>query len=185
MILHDLRGVGLGQRSAEDGEVLREGVDRPALHAPDAGDHAVAGDHLLLHAEVAAAVGDELVELLERAGVEEQFHPLAGGQLARLVLLAQARLAAAQLGELLEVRKLLGVRHGGSPKKRAARSRPRAADQAASRQLRAYAFTTGFLSSPTPCSFTVNTSPGARGAIPDGVPVERMSPGSSVMMADV
>ena len=42
----------------------------------------------------------------KRAGVEEQIDALAGGELARLVLAAQALLAAAQLGaplELLEV----------------------------------------------------------------------------------
>ena len=53
---------------------------------PVAGDDAVAGHDLLLHAEVAAAVGDELVDLLEGAGIEEQLDALARGQLAGLVL---------------------------------------------------------------------------------------------------
>ncbi len=43
---------------------------------------------------------DEHVEFLERALVEQQFHPLARGQLAALVLRLDARLAApdARLG---------------------------------------------------------------------------------------
>ena len=72
MILHDLGGVGFGERAAEDGEVLREGVGEPAVDATVAGDHAVAGHDLLLHAEVAATVGDERVDLLEGIGVEQQ-----------------------------------------------------------------------------------------------------------------
>ena len=63
--LHDLRGVRLRERPAEDGEVLRERVDRPAVDAALAGDDAVARDDLLVHAEVAAPVGDELVDFLE------------------------------------------------------------------------------------------------------------------------
>ena len=101
--LHDLRGVGFGERSAEDGEVLRERVDQAAVDAPVAGDDAVAGNDLLVHAEVAAAVRDELVDLLERAGIEQEVDALARGQLAGLVLAAQALLAAAQLGAALEL----------------------------------------------------------------------------------
>jgi hypothetical protein len=37
---------------------------------------------------------DQLVGLVEGAGIEEQIDPLAGGQLARLVLAAKAILAA-------------------------------------------------------------------------------------------
>ena len=102
--LHDLRGVGLRERAAEDGEVLREGVDRPAVDAAGAGDDAVAGNRrCLVHAEVAAAVRDELVDLLERAGIEQQIDPLARGELAAVVLLLQPRFAAAQLGAALEI----------------------------------------------------------------------------------
>ena len=42
--LHDLRGVGLRQRSAEDGEVLREGEHLAAVDQAVAGDDAVARD---------------------------------------------------------------------------------------------------------------------------------------------
>ena len=68
-----------------------------------AGDHAVAGHDLLLHAEVAAAMGDELVDLLEGAGVEQQIDALARRQLAGVVLAAQAVLSAAELGPALQV----------------------------------------------------------------------------------
>ena len=54
---------------------------------------------------------DELVDLLERAGVEQQVDALARRQLAGLVLAAQALLAAAQLGEALEVGETLGRSH--------------------------------------------------------------------------
>jgi len=51
---------------------------------------------------------DELVELLERPGVEEQVDALARRELAGLVLASQTVRAAAQLGEALEVSKTLG-----------------------------------------------------------------------------
>jgi hypothetical protein len=41
---------------------------------------------------------DEHVDLLERAGIEEQLDALARAELALLVLLVDARLAAAELG---------------------------------------------------------------------------------------
>src|SRR5207247_4504680 len=96
--VHDLlylRGLRLAERAAEDGEVLREGVDEAPLHGAVAGDDAVAGDALLLHAEVGAAVDDELVELLERAVVEEELDALARGELPLGVLPGDAGLAAA------------------------------------------------------------------------------------------
>jgi hypothetical protein len=101
--LHDLRGVRFRQRPAEDGEVLRERVDRPAVHAPLPRDHAVARDDLLVHAEVAAPVRDELVDFLEAAGIEQQVDPLARRELARFVLAAQPVLAASELRAALEV----------------------------------------------------------------------------------
>jgi hypothetical protein len=47
-------------------------------------------------------VHHELVQLGEGAGVEQQFQPLASGELARLVLLGDALGAAAELGLPLE-----------------------------------------------------------------------------------
>ena len=66
-VLHllDLLGMGFRKRAAEDGEVLGEEEDGPAIDGAPAGDDAVAGDLVLLHAEIGRAVLDEHVELLE------------------------------------------------------------------------------------------------------------------------
>ena len=61
----DLRGVGFGQRAAEDSEVLREDVHQAATDAPVAGDEAVAGRALRFHAEIVGVVSDEFIELFE------------------------------------------------------------------------------------------------------------------------
>jgi hypothetical protein len=92
--------MGFRQRAAEHGEVLGEQEHGAAVHGAPAGDHAVAGDLGLLHAEVAGAVLDEHVELLERTLVEQQLDALAGRQLAALVLRLDARHAATQAGLL-------------------------------------------------------------------------------------
>jgi hypothetical protein len=83
------------ERAAEDREVLREHVHRPARDRPRAADHAVARDQRLLHAEVAAAVNDEGIELEEGAGVEQQRDPLVRRQLALGVLALDAGGASA------------------------------------------------------------------------------------------
>ena len=84
--MHDLLRVGLGQRAAEDREILREDVDRPSVDQAVAGDEAVAIDDLLVHAEIAAAVAHQLVELFEGAFVEQQVDALARGEFAFGVL---------------------------------------------------------------------------------------------------
>ena len=96
--LDDLLRVGSRERAAEHGEILGEDEDGAAVDRAPAGDHAVAGDLGLLHAEVVGAVLDEHVELLERALVEQQLDALARGELAALVLGLDARLAAARRG---------------------------------------------------------------------------------------
>ncbi len=62
---------------------------------PQPGDHAVAGDLLVGHAEVGGPVLDEHVELFEGAFVEQQVDALAGGQLTLGVLAGDPLLAAA------------------------------------------------------------------------------------------
>ena len=84
--LADLPGVRLGQRAAEHGEVLREHEDGAPVDRAVAGDDAVAQHLVLGHAEVGAAVGDQLVHLDEAARVAQQLDALARGQLAGLVL---------------------------------------------------------------------------------------------------
>jgi hypothetical protein len=94
----DLGGVGFGERAAEDGEVLREDINQAAVNAAVAGNEAVAGRGLLLHAEVHAAMGDELIDLLEGAFVEEQGDALTRGQLAGMALAFAALGASAFFG---------------------------------------------------------------------------------------
>ena len=65
--LADLLRVAFGQRPAEHGEVLAEHAHQPAVDRARAGDHAVAGDDLVLHPEIDAIMLDEHVELLEAA----------------------------------------------------------------------------------------------------------------------
>ena len=99
--LDDLLGVGLGQRAAEDGEVLGKDEDQPALDGAVAGDDAVGQGLVLLHVEIVAAVGDEHVEFLEAAGVEDLFDPFPGRVFAFFVLAGDAFLAAGQAGFFL------------------------------------------------------------------------------------
>ena len=83
-ILHlgDFLRVRLAKRTSEHREILGEDEDGAAIHRAPAGDHAVAGDFGLLHAEIGAAMFDEHVEFLERSVVEQQFDAFARGQLA-------------------------------------------------------------------------------------------------------
>ena len=119
--LHHLLGHHLAERAAEDGEVLAEDEDRPAVDGAVAGDDGVAPRPVLVHLEVVGAVADEGVELLERAGVEELLDPLARGQLALGVLLFDRRLGGrvdrllaklAQVVELLFVGLRIRLAHG-------------------------------------------------------------------------
>ena len=83
----DLVRVDLAGRAAQDGEVLAGQVDEAAVDRRRAGDDAVGGDLLAGHAEVGLAVLGEQADLLEAAGVDQGVDPLAGGELALLLLL--------------------------------------------------------------------------------------------------
>ena len=106
--LDDLLRVRLRQRAAEHGEVLGEDEDAAAIDGAPAGDHAVAGDLGVFHAEVVGAVLDEHVELLEGVLVHQELDALARGQFAALVLRldaphpAAAACAVAALFELVD-----------------------------------------------------------------------------------
>ena len=54
---------------------------------------------LFLHAEIAAAVADQLVDFLKRAFVEQQIDALARGEFSFLVLPRAAFLAASGFGD--------------------------------------------------------------------------------------
>ncbi len=84
--LADLLGVRLGQRTAEDREVLAVDEHQAAVDGPVTRDDAVAQDVLLAEPELPRPVGDERVELHERVRVQQQVQPLAGGELAPGVL---------------------------------------------------------------------------------------------------
>ena len=92
--LADLLRVDLPERPAEDREVLAGDEDAPAVDGPVARDDAVAGGAIAIHAEVVRAMDRERVGLLERVAIEQQLDPLASGELALLVLLADGVLAS-------------------------------------------------------------------------------------------
>ena len=142
--LADLGGVGLGERTAEHREVLRERVDLPAVDRPVARDDAVARHELVLHAEVAAAVRHQLVELLEGARVEQGLHALARRQLPGVAVALEPVLAAAQLRPPLEVRQLFGRgRHCAAPLAAAQSFRNRSMPRSVSGCLKSASMTDG------------------------------------------
>jgi hypothetical protein len=114
-VLHllDLFRMRLRQRAAEDGEILGEEENGAAVDGTPAGDDAVAGNLLLLHAEIGRAMLDEHVEFLEGAFVEEDLDALARGEFAAGVLGVDARLAAALARDLAPALEFLQhVLHG-------------------------------------------------------------------------
>src|SRR5690606_19409985 len=94
--LADLLGMRLGERSAEDGEVLAEDEDEPAVDRAVAGHHAVARYAALGHAELGRAMLDEHVPFLEGTGIEQNLEALACGELAFRVLGVDPAPAAAE-----------------------------------------------------------------------------------------
>jgi hypothetical protein len=80
---------------SEHGEVVGKHEHRPAVDPAVAGNHAVAGDALLVHAEVPVAMNHQRVELLEGAGIQEDVDTLPGGELARRMLFIDSGFATA------------------------------------------------------------------------------------------
>ena len=120
---HDFGGVGLRQRAAEHGEVLGKDEHQPAFDASVAGDEAVAVILLLVHAEVGAAMRDQLVGLFEGAFVEQELDALARRHLALLVLAGAALFASTGIGQrvaALQFGQLLFQVHGRDYKQRCA-----------------------------------------------------------------
>ena len=111
--LHDLRGVGLRERSAEHGEVLREGVDRTAVDPAGAGDDAVAGD--LRSGSSIPKSRQRCVTSLSVStnvpGSKRKSMRSRAVSLPAVVLLLEAVFAAAQLGATLEVLEMLDWIH--------------------------------------------------------------------------
>ncbi len=99
--LGDLLAVDLAERAAEDREVLAEDADLAAVDGAVARDHAVAVRPVLLQPERRRPVPGQLVELDERALVEELLDSLAGG-LAALGVLLLDRLGRARVHSFVE-----------------------------------------------------------------------------------
>src|SRR5262249_38654780 len=78
----DLLRIGLRERAAEHGKVLAVHKNEAAVDRAVAGDAAVAGNLVILHAEMCAAMLDEHVELLERIRIKQYLNTLARGELA-------------------------------------------------------------------------------------------------------
>ncbi len=92
----DLAGVRLAETAPENGEVLGERKDVPAVHEAVPADDAVADDLVLLHAGPRRTVRDENAELLKGALVEQHMYPLARRETARFVDLLYSLDAAAE-----------------------------------------------------------------------------------------
>ena len=108
--VHDLAyllGDDLGQRAADNGEVLRVDEGHAACDLAVARDDGVAEVLAVSHPELGCAVLDEGIQLLERALVEQQVNALAGGELALGVLCVDAPSASALPRLLAESLKLL------------------------------------------------------------------------------
>ena len=71
------------------------------MDAPGARDDAIAGNPLLVHAEIAALMDDEPVDLREGALVEKELQALPRGLLAGAVLPGDALRPSCQLGRLV------------------------------------------------------------------------------------
>mmetsp|Transcript_27766 Transcript_27766/g.51710 ORF Transcript_27766/g.51710 Transcript_27766/m.51710 type:complete len:605 (+) Transcript_27766:2391-4205(+) len=94
--LADLGGMGGRHRPAQNGEVLAKDIDHTPVDGAPAGNNAVACGFLFFHPEIGAAMRDKHVKLFERVLVQQQFDPLAGGQLAAPMLCVDPLLPAAQ-----------------------------------------------------------------------------------------
>ena len=75
------------------------------------GHDPVARNLLAVHPEVAATMRHQLVDLVKRAGIEEELDPLSGGQLPGIVLALAAGFASTELGAALVVRQNLAFVH--------------------------------------------------------------------------
>src|SRR5439155_5492022 len=94
----NLAGIGFGEGSTEDGEVLGENKTEAALDSTVAGNEAVAIVLLFGHTEIVAAMRDQLVRFFKSALVEQEVDSLASRNLACRVLFFAALSAAAFVG---------------------------------------------------------------------------------------
>jgi hypothetical protein len=100
-------GISLGERAAENGEILGEDVRGAPVDETVAGDETVAVDDLRVHAEIAAMMADELIGFLKGAGVEEEIDALTRRHFAFLVLARAALFTASRFGRGVAAREFL------------------------------------------------------------------------------
>ena len=105
--------MGLGQGAAKNGEVLAVDEHQAAVDHSVAGDHPVAWNLVVLHAEVGASVLDEHVPLFEGAFIKQQLQSFTRGELALFVLGFDTLEASSQAGCLALFLELIqDVLHG-------------------------------------------------------------------------
>ena len=92
--------MGFRQGPAKNREILTIDIDHAAIDRAPARHHAVACGAVRLHAEIGAAVRHEHVKLFERPFIQQQFDPLARGQLAFGMLRLDAARSAALAGNV-------------------------------------------------------------------------------------
>ena len=92
----DLVAGHFAQAAAADGEILRIRIDGPAVDQAESGDHTVGIAPVIATRQV-CPLGDKRFGFLEGPGVEQQFQPFTGSQLALGVLLGDTILTAGKL----------------------------------------------------------------------------------------
>ena len=116
--LADFFGMRFAQGAAKHGEVLAEDEHQPPVDGAVAGNHPIAGNVVVGHAEIGAAVLDKHIPLLETAAVQQDVDPLAGRQAPFGMLCINALLPTAQTGGSTLLLKLFNdVLHGLSARK--------------------------------------------------------------------
>ena len=96
---------------ADDVRERRPTLEYLPMDAPEAGHKTVAVDHLLVHAEVAAAVRHQLIQFLKGAFVEKQLDTFARGELALFMLAVAAFRTAALFGRRVPAAEFLEPIH--------------------------------------------------------------------------
>ena len=95
LYLADLVGMHFPKRAAFDGKIFCIGKDEAAIDIAVSRDDAVAGDFLLFHAKIGAAVMDKLADFGKTAFVKKHMQPFPGCHLPFFMLFINFLLAAA------------------------------------------------------------------------------------------
>ena len=74
------------KRAAEHSEILAVDINKTAIDCAASGNHAVAGDLLVSHAEICAIMRYIRVEFFEAAFIKQDIKAFAGGETALGVL---------------------------------------------------------------------------------------------------